>query len=141
MTMVVSSAGSQCNEIVTDGSCMLEDDWNLEAANMIEEVLRTQQEVSALLAKNTNVTSELQALKESCSKDVSSHAAVACIFGHNRHPKVTYSVCAQCSRRVHLQQVVDVSFLFPVQNIPNSLATTYTGVMLMSCTAVAAATR
>lgn len=59
-----------------DGSVMTEDDWNAEAADMIEEVLKTQQEVSQLLTTHTTATFELQALKDSCEKEVSTRSCI-----------------------------------------------------------------
>lgn len=49
---------------------LLEADWNREAAEMVEEVIRTQKQVAELLSNHNSATCELQAMKESCTQEV-----------------------------------------------------------------------
>jgi hypothetical protein len=46
-------------------------DWNLEAGEMVEEVIKTQKQVAELLSSHRQATSELEALKETCTQEVS----------------------------------------------------------------------
>jgi hypothetical protein len=45
-------------------------DWNLEAGEMVEEVIKTQKQVAELLSSHSQATSELEAMKESCTQEV-----------------------------------------------------------------------
>uniref|UniRef100_A0A383WCF2 Uncharacterized protein n=1 Tax=Tetradesmus obliquus TaxID=3088 RepID=A0A383WCF2_TETOB len=49
---------------------MAEEDWNLEAGEMVEEVIKTQKQVAELLSSHSQATSELEAMKESCTQEL-----------------------------------------------------------------------
>eukprot|EP00879_Flechtneria_rotunda_P009737 GHRR01010186.1.p1 GENE.GHRR01010186.1~~GHRR01010186.1.p1 ORF type:complete len:185 (+),score=88.23 GHRR01010186.1:870-1424(+) len=49
---------------------MSTEDWNNEAADTVEEIIKTQKEVAALLAKHSSATSELEAMKEDCAQEL-----------------------------------------------------------------------
>ncbi|KAF6251482.1 hypothetical protein COO60DRAFT_1675442 [Scenedesmus sp. NREL 46B-D3] len=58
--------------VAKERSCvmMAEEDWNLEAGEMVEEVIKTQRQVAELLCSNNQATSELEAIKESCTQEL-----------------------------------------------------------------------
>jgi hypothetical protein len=58
--------------LLADTLCALHaTDWNLEAGEMVEEVIKTQKQVAELLCSHNQATSELEAMKESCTQEVS----------------------------------------------------------------------
>eukprot|EP00775_Hariotina_reticulata_P000763 gene763-1070_t len=55
---------------LNQGSDMTAEDWDVEAAEMVEEVIKTQQEVADLIKQHSQATGELEELKKACTDEL-----------------------------------------------------------------------